>query len=124
MKFSQFYITNAEGKSNCVVRSLCKLLNNEYDNVYDELCNIQKELKCEAYNDVEVFETFMKNHNINKIEYGKDIKIKDLKLEKGSYAIFCWDRNQYYHMIAIIDDIIYDKDDKSLGFYAISIYKI
>ena len=65
----------------------------------------------------------MNNHNINKIEYGKDIKIKDLKLEKGSYAIFCWDRNQYY-MIAIIDDIIYDKDDKSLGFYTISIYKI
>lgn len=124
MEFSQFNITNAEGKSNCVVRSLCKLLNDEYDNVYDELCKIQKDLKCEAYNDVEVFETFMNNHNINKIEYGKDIKIKDLKLEKGSYAIFCWDRNQYYHMIAIIDDIIYDKDDKSLGFYTISIYKI
>ena len=66
----------------------------------------------------------MNNHNINKIEYGKNIKIKDLKLEKGSYVIFCWDRNQYYHMIAIIDDIIYDKDDKSLGFYAICIYKI
>ena len=40
MEFSQFNITNAEGKSNCVVRSLCKLLNDEYDNVYDELCKI------------------------------------------------------------------------------------
>ena len=123
MKFIQFYITNKDGKSNCEVRSFCKLLNKEYENILCELCNIKEELNCQSYNDIEVFETFMSNHNINSIEYGKNIKIKDLKLKKGSYIVFCWDKNQSYHMVTIIDNILYDKDDRSMDLYAIMIYK-
>ena len=84
MKYEHFFISNKDDKSNCVIRSFCKLYNKDYDETYTELCNIQKELNCESYNDIEVFETFMKRNNTNKIEYGKDMKIKDSSAE---YAI-------------------------------------
>ena len=65
----------------------------------------------------------MSNHNINSIEYGKNIKIKDLKLKKGSYIVFCWNKDEFYHMLPIIDNIVYDKDDRSMELYTISLYK-
>ena len=123
MKFNEFYICSSEGKSNCVIRSFCKVFNDEYDNVYNELCSISKKLNCESFNDVDVFETYMKRRNTNSIDYGKDIKIKDLDLENGKYLVFCWDKKDFYHMVSIIDNVLYDKDDRSLELYAITVYK-
>ena len=37
MKYSEFFISNKEGKSNCVIRSFCKLYNQEYETVFNEL---------------------------------------------------------------------------------------
>ena len=123
MKFIEYNITNNDGKSNCVIRSFCKMFNESYNDVYDELCQIKKELNCENYNDVEVFETFMKNHNVDPINYGKDIKVKDLNLDSGSYIVFCWNKDNFYHMLPIIDNVVYDKDDRSMELYTISLYK-
>ena len=123
MKFIEYNITNNDGKSNCVIRSFCKMFNESYNDVYDELCQIQKELNCENYNDVEVFETYMKNHNVDPINYGKDIKVKDLNLDSGSYIVFCWNKDNFYHMLPIIDNVVYDKDDRSMELYTISLYK-
>ena len=123
MKFIEYNITNNDGKSNCIIRSFCKMFNESYNDVYDELCQIQKELNCENYNDVEVFETFMKNHNVDQINYGKDIKVKDLNLDNGSYIVFCWNKDNFYHMLPIIDNVVYDKDDRSMELYTISLYK-
>ena len=123
MKYEEYYITNNDGKSNCVIRSFCKMFNESYKDVYDELCRIQKELKCENFNDIEVFESYMNNHNVNYTDYGKDIKVKDLKLDNGSYIVFCWDKDEFYHMLPIIDNVVYDKDDRSLELYTISLYK-
>ncbi len=123
MKVAKYYISDSNGKSNCIIRSFCKLYDEEYINVYNELCNIAKEIGSNSYNDIEVFETYMKNHKTINIKYGKDIKIKDLNLELGKYIIFCWDKKDYYHMITIINNTIYDKDDKCLELYTIKIYK-
>ena len=123
MKFIEYNITNNDGKSNCVIRSFCKMFNESYNDVYDELCRIQKELNCENINDIEVFETYMRNHNVNYIDYGKDVKVKDLKLDKGSYIAFCWNKDEFYHMLLIIDNVVYDKDDRSMELYTISLYK-
>ena len=123
MKFNEFYVCNNEGKSNCVIRSLCKVFSDEYNNIYNELCSIAKELNCESFNDIEVFETYMNRRNTNSIDYGKDLKIKDLNLENGKYLVFCWDRKDFYHMVSIIDNVLYDKDDRSLELYTITVYK-
>ena len=123
MKYKKYYITDNKGNSNCVIRSLCKILNEKYETVFNNLLLIQKELNCNNYNDIEVFETFMKRHNINKIEYGKNIKIKDLKLDNGDYIVFCWDKKDFYHMLTIIDNTIYDKEKNNMELYTISLYK-
>ena len=33
MTFKEFYISDKNGKSNCVIRSLCKILNKEYNDL-------------------------------------------------------------------------------------------
>ena len=123
MKYDRFFIESKEGKSNCVIRSLCKIYNKNYDTVYIELCNIAKKLNCSSFNDIPVFEAYMKENNTNAIEYGKDIKIKNLNLDNGNYIILCWDKKDFYHMVAIMDNILYDKDNKSLDLFTITIYK-
>ena len=64
MKFRQYYVSGSNGKSNCVIRSFCKLFNEEYDNVFEELCVIAKELNLESFNEIEVFETYMEKRGI------------------------------------------------------------
>ena len=123
MTFKEYYISNKDGKSNCVVRSLCKILNKNYDDVYNGLCEVAEELECSSFNDIEVFETYMKNNNIFKIKCEEDIKIKDLKMDNGSYIIFCYDKKDYYHMIPIVNNTIYDKDSDCISLYVISIYR-
>lgn len=123
MNFEKFYVTNSQGKSNCVIRSFCKLYNRKYDDVYNELCSLTKTLNCNSFNDILVFEEYMKNNNTIKIEYGNNIKIKDLKLDNENYIVFCWDKKEYYHMVPIINNVLYDKNNESLDLYVINIYK-
>ena len=52
MKFKEYFISNDEGKSNCVIRTFCKLFNESYDNVYNSLCMISEELNCNSFNDI------------------------------------------------------------------------
>jgi len=123
MKFNEFYITNSEGKSNCVIRTFCKMFSEEYDEVYKRLCNIAKELGCNSFNDIPVFEKYLEEHGAISINCGNDIKIKDLNLDNGSYSIFCWDKKDFYHMLPIINGVVYDRDDSCLELYVITIYK-
>ena len=123
MTFKEFYISDNDGKSNCVIRSLCKILNKEYNNVYNDLCKIAEDLKCDSFNDIPVFEKYMEDNNIFNIDYDKDIMIKDLNLNDNSYVVFCWNKKDYYHMLPIIDNVIYDKNSDCLNLYVISVYR-
>ena len=123
MTFKEFYIADKDGKSNCVIRSLCKILNKEYEDVYNGLCEVSKELKRFSFNGIPVFEKYMEDNNIFKIISEKDIKVKDLKMDKDSYIVFCYDKKDYYHMVPIIDNVIYDKNFDCMNLYVISIYR-
>lgn len=123
MTFKEFYISDKNGKSNCVIRSLCKILNKEYDDIYSDLCKIANDLKNNSYNDVPVFEKYMEDNNIFKISYEGDIKVKDLKIDNSSYIVFCYNKKDYYHMIPIINNTIYDKNSDCLNLNVISIYR-
>jgi hypothetical protein len=123
MTFKEFYISDKTGKSNCVIRSLCKILNRQYDDVYTGLCKVAEKLKCSSYNDILVFETYMENNSIFKINCEEDIKVKDLKVDNGSYVVFCYDKKDFYHMVPIIDNVIYDRNMDCMNLYVISIYR-
>ncbi|MBR2679127.1 MAG: hypothetical protein IKE63_06890 [Bacilli bacterium] len=124
IKYQEYFISNSEGKSNCVVRSFCKMFNKEYEEVFNELVILSKELDCNSFNDIEVFEEYLKRHSFLPIDYGKNLKIKKLKLEDTKYIIFCYDKKDWYHMVPVINNIVYDKTDKCLDLYVISVYMI
>ena len=76
-----------------------------------------------SFNDIEVFEEYMKRRNIIPIDYGKDIKIKDLDLDNGLYIVFCWDKKEIYHMVPIINNTLYDRNSDSMELYVITLYR-
>lgn len=123
MNFKEFYISDENGNSNCVIRSLCKILNKEYGFVYTGLCEVAKRINFSSFNDIPVFEKYMEDNNIVKINFEEDITVKDLKLDGGSYIIFCYDKKDYYHMISIINNVIYDKNSDCMDLYVIGLYK-
>ena len=123
MKYIKYYVSSKEGESNCVIRSFCKLYNEEYEQVYNDLLEIMKELNKNSYNDIEVFEEYMRRRNTKQIDLNKNLKIKDLKLDNEEYIVFCSDKKDYYHMVPIINNVLYDKSEESLNLYTISIYK-
>ena len=123
MNYNYFYLTDKEGKSNCVIRSFCKIYDMEYDDVSKELLTISKELNCN-FNDIETFEEFMRLRNTIKLDNYQDELIKDLKLDEGKYIIFCYDKKDFYHMVPVINKIVYDYNNDSLNLYVISIYKV
>ncbi len=122
IKYQEYFISNSEGKSNCVVRSFCKMFNKEYDEVFNELIKLSKELNCNSFNDIEVFEEYLKRHNFLPISDYNDKQIKDLSLDNSNYIIFCYDKKDRYHMVPIIDNILYDKSDNSFDLYVINTY--
>lgn len=122
MKYEYYYVEDENKKTNCIIRTFCKLFNKEYEEVKQELINIAKELNYETYAEIEVFEKYLNDKNYIKIEH-KEEQIKNLKLEKGKYAVFCYDKKDYYHMLAIINNIVYDKKEDNLNLYTITIYK-
>lgn len=122
MKYEYYYVEDENKKTNCIIRTFCKLFNKEYDVVKQELINIAKELNYETYAEIEVFEKYLNNNNYKKIEH-KEEQIKNLKLENGKYAVFCYDKKDYYHMLAIINNTVYDKKEDNLNLYTITIYK-
>ena len=122
MKFKEFYITDEKGKSNCVIRSFSKLYGMNYSDVQNELVEIAREHNLN-FNDIDVFELFMERRNTTKEKYDEGIKVKDLKLDHNNYIVFCYDKKDFYHMIPVIDNVIYDKNDDSLELYTISVYK-
>lgn len=65
----------------------------------------------------------MEDNNIIKTSYSEDIKVKDLKLDNSDYIVFCYDKKDFYHMVPIIDKVIYDKNTDCMDLYAITIYK-
>ena len=122
MKIKNYFISDKNGKSNCVVRSLCKVLDKPYEEVYNELLKIANENNL-SYNDIYVFETYMEKNNIIKTKDTSNIKVSELDIDEGTYIVFCYDKKDYYHMFPIINNVVYDKNDLCLNLYVISIYE-
>lgn len=120
MKFIEYNPVNEKG--NCIIRAFTKLLDKDYFIVKEELLDLAQQLSFIDYREIEVFEKYLRNYNADTLTE-KDMLVKNLKLGKGRYAIFCY-KGDFYHMVAIIDDVIYDKDDRCLDLIVLKIYKL
>ena len=123
IKFEKYFIANKYGKSNCVVRTMCKIFNKDYDTVFNELLSLANELKAESFSSGEVFEKYLKNNSFHRIKYGKGLKVGDLELDSNTYVVFCYDKKEWYHMVPIIDNTLYDRTEEVFDLYVIAIYK-
>lgn len=117
MKFEEY---NPVSGCGCVVRTFSKLLNKDVSIVKKELEEVAKRLGFDETNEIEVFDEYFKMNRYEK--ENRDIPVKDLDYQKGKYGVFCFKENDY-HMFAIIDGVIYDKNQRYLDMQVISIYK-
>ncbi len=122
MEYKKYYISDENGNSNCVIRTFCKVFNKNYSEVKNELIEISRKLKASSYNDTEVFEKYLSQKGYFPEETDKSIKVSNLELSKETRIILCWDKKDYYHMLPIINNTIYDKNSDSLDLYVLKIY--
>ena len=90
------YYNPVDEKGTCVIRSISKALNKDYN-------LIKKELGIN-YNDVSVFENYLILDNGFKDKLLKDINLKGINIVFAHI-------NDWYHMMCVINNVIYDKSD-------------
>lgn len=116
------YYNPVDEKGSCVQRSLSKILNKDYNETKQELIELSKSLGYSDYREIEVFETYMKKYNIIELNQEFNCTIEDLIIEPGNYIIF-GNKEEWYHMVCLINNTIYDKNENYKEINIIKIYK-
>lgn len=110
----------SEEKGACVIRTFSKLFDKDFYDMKEELLKFIKENNYNSYNDIEAFENFLLNNGYKKLDMNDKI-IKEFDIKYHKCAIFCH-KEDFYHMISVIDGVVYDKDDRCLDLNAITMY--
>ena len=110
------------GEVNCVVRSISKILNKNYIDVEKELIELSKKLNYDTYSETEVFEKYLEQNSFFELNKDYNDQIKKYKFD-GENIVFCYDKKDFFHLVAIIDNVIYDKKEGTENLYIIKIYK-
>ena len=116
------YYNPVDENGSCVGRSISKIFNKDYFKVKEDLISISKSLKKDDYRDIDVFEKYLFDNGATKLNI-KDILVKDLKLKNGKYIVFCY-KGDWYHMIPIIDNVVYDKFKDFLDLIVLTVYEV
>ena len=120
---NRYYNPNPKklGTNDCVIRSICKATDKDWDVVYRELCEIGFELKVMPNADESWKEYLMRNHFIqHKVSNRKGMKRPTVSSfaaqnKKGTYIL-----RVANHLVACVDGYYYDTwdcGDKSLYGY-------
>ncbi|MBE6863779.1 MAG: hypothetical protein E7495_04310 [Ruminococcus flavefaciens] len=118
----EYYNPSDESRS-CVVRTMTKLTGKKYSIVKAELTALAQELGFETYNDEAVFGRYMAEHGIYKTKDHVDTTVGELELNDGSYCVYCTNHKGFFHLIPVVDNVIYDRRNDSLELYVIAVYK-
>ena len=116
------YYNPVDESGGCIYRSFSKYFDKDYNDVKEELLDLQKELNCKEYSDDLVIETYLNNHGVYDINSSYDGQIKDYN-NVGKSIVLCYNKKDFYHMVTLIDDTVYDKNNDSLDLYVLKIYK-
>ncbi len=118
----EYYNPN-DDKRSCVVRTMTKLTGKNYSTVKSELTELAQEIGCETYNNESVFERYMKRHDIYKLKEYEDTTVGELELDGGTYCVYCTNCDGFYHLLPVVDNVIFDRRNDSLDLYVIAVYK-
>jgi hypothetical protein len=121
MKYEHY--NPVDEKGGCVSRAISKLLNKDYNQVKEELISLAQSLGYEDYREIEVFETYLKNNDVIELNQEFNCTTNELNFEKGKYIIF-GNKDEWYHMVCLIDNIFYDKNDRYQEIKVIKVYEL
>ncbi len=65
----------------------------------------------------------MAEHGIYKTKDHVDTTVGELELNDGSYCVYCTNHKGFFHLIPVVDNVIYDRRNDSLELYVIAVYK-
>ena len=115
MKFEYYYPVDEKGV--CIIRSFSKFFDRDYNEIKQEIKELQKKIGKE-----DIYELYLNQNNVYDIKIDYKGKIKDYK-NTGKSIVYCYDKKDFYHMVTIIDDVLYDKNEESLDLYVLQIFK-
>ena len=121
MRFEYFSPTD-ESRS-CVARTMTKLTGKDYDTVKAELTALAQSMGLDSYNDEAVFVRYMEEHGITKHKGYSGTRAGELLLGTGTYCFFCTDGKEFFHLMPVIDDVLYDRKDVYRELYVIAVYR-
>lgn len=117
------YYNPVDEKGSCVQRSISKLLNKDYNKVKEDLVELSKKLGYSDYREIEVFETYLKENNVHELKQEFNCNVEDLSIEPGKYIIF-GNKDDWYHMVCLINNTFYDKNENYKEIKIIKIYEL
>lgn len=103
------YYNPSDEKHSCVFRSLSKALNKSFDNVKDELRELGNSMGIDDLLDDRVFDAFLLKNEYKMVDKYNDSMLLDNNYD-GVNLVYSY-YNEWYHMVCIIDNVIYDKFD-------------
>ena len=120
----RFLYYNPSGESrSCVVRTMTRLTGKPYETVKAELTALAAEMGYPEYNEPDVFEAYMAQHGIVKCIDDCGLRVKELKLERGTYCVFCTDHEGFFHLMPVQDGVIYDRRDDCQELFVLAVYR-
>lgn len=120
----RFMYYNPSGESrSCVVRTMTRLTGKPYETVKAELTALAAKMEYPEYNEPEVFEAYMAQHGIAKCIDECGLRVKELKLERGTYCVFCTNHEGFFHLMPVQDGVIYDRRDDSQELFVLAVYR-
>lgn len=119
MKYTYYNPVNE--RKGCIYRAISKSLNKGYEEVKEEITILENSMN--SSNKQEIFEKYLKKYNYVIDDNYKDINVFDIDYQ-GNNIVFCYD-NDWYHMVCIIDNNLFDSKDfeKLKNLKIIRIYK-
>ena len=104
------YYNPKDEKGGCVYRSISVALNKNYNDVKEELANLSKALGYKDPREEKVFEEYLKQNDFTIDTSKKEQKLFLTNLDGINIAYVYYD--DWYHMVCVINNIIYDKNNE------------
>ena len=117
------YYNPSDETRSCVVRTMTKLTGKAYQTVRDELTALASEFGYPEYNAPAVFEHYLAQHGFVKSEDSGGLQVRALRLARGTYCVFCTNGEDFFHLMPVIDGVIYDRRDDCQDLSVLAVYE-
>ena len=117
------YYNPSDEKRSCVVRTMTKLTGKDYQTVRQELTALAEETGYPDYNEPTVFEQYLAEHDYFRCMDDCGVQVKELMLSDGAFCVFCTNHEEFYHLMPVIDGVIYDRRNDCQELYVLAVYR-